>query len=93
MKRETISLAVGWISTAVLMITLWGQVFRDYRLGRAEEISPILFIGQCASSAGFLVYSALMGNIVFVVSNALILITAFVGELVRRALLKRQGQS
>ena len=91
MTRDTWSLIIGWASTAILMATLWGQVYREYRLGKAEEISPALFIGQCVASLGFLTYSALVGSVVFVVSNGLILVTAFVGELVRRHLMSRQS--
>jgi uncharacterized protein with PQ loop repeat len=90
MTRETWSLLIGWASTAILMATLWGQIYREYRLGKADEISPVLFIGQCVASLGFLTYSALVGSVVFVVSNALILLTAFAGELMRRHLMRRQ---
>ena len=93
MTRETLSLCVGWVSTGILMLTLWIQIYRQYRLGRAEEISPSLFAGQCAASAGFLLYSGLVGSVVFIVSNALILVTALVGELVRRYLMGRQTKS
>jgi MtN3 and saliva related transmembrane protein len=36
--------------------------------------------GQIAASSGFIVYSGLLGNRVFVVTNALILVTAIAGE-------------
>jgi MtN3 and saliva related transmembrane protein len=38
-----------------------------------------LFIGQFAASAGFLVYSALMKDWVFVTTNAVLLLNAIVG--------------
>jgi type IV secretory pathway TrbD component len=45
-------------------------------------VSRWLFVGQCAASVGFVLYSWLLGNWVFVVTNALILLTAVVGEVV-----------
>ncbi len=92
MTRDAWGLILGWGRTFFLMETLWSQVYGQYRLGRAEEISPVLFIGQCAASIGFLAYSALVGSLVFVVSNALILATALVGEWVRRRLMRRQSE-
>jgi hypothetical protein len=39
-----------------------------------------LFIGQLLASSGFVVYSWLLPNWVFVVTNALMLVTALLGQ-------------
>ncbi len=89
MNKDVLSLWFGWSSTLVLLVTLLAQIVRQWRIGKADEVSPALFVGQCAASVGFIVYSALVGSLVFVVSNVLILIIALAGEIVRRILMKR----
>ena len=89
MNKDVLSLWFGWSSTVVLLVTLLAQIVRQWRIGKADEVSPALFVGQCAASVGFIVYSALVGSLVFVVSNVLILIIALAGEIVRRILMKR----
>ena len=64
---------VGWASTTTLLATLIRQVYSQWRSGTVVGVSRWLFVGQCAASLGYLVYSALVGNAVFVASNALIL--------------------
>ena len=53
-------------------------------------MSHWLFIGQITASAGFVVYSWLVGNWVFIVTNVLILATAIVGECVDLRARRRQ---
>jgi len=89
--HDTMATTIGWISTAVLVLTLSAQIVRQWRSGSAPDVSPALFVGQCIASLGFLVYSALVGSTVFVVSNALILSTALIGEAVRRRTLAKAG--
>jgi len=90
MDTQTSANLLGWASTAVLFATLLAQILRQWKLGKAEEVSPWLFAGQCAASVGFLIYSALVGSVVFIVSNALILAIALAGEVIRRMLMRRQ---
>lgn len=75
---------VGWLSSAVLLATLARQVAKQWREGTSEGVSSWLFIGQTTASAGFTVYSLLVRNWVFVVTNALILVNAIVGVLIVR---------
>jgi uncharacterized protein with PQ loop repeat len=89
MNTDVLSLWIGWSSTLVLLGTLLAQIVRQWKMGKADEVSPALFIGQCAASVGFIVYSVLVGSVVFVVSNALILAIALAGEVVRRILQRR----
>lgn len=70
---------LGWLSSAILVLTLFWQVRKQWREGRSEGVSRWLFLGQIAASTGFILYSWLVGNWVFVVTNALILVDAVVG--------------
>lgn len=75
---------IGWLSSAILLATLVRQVLKQWREGSSEGVSRWLFVGQIAASVGFTVYSVLVRNWVFVVTNALILCDAVVGLLIVR---------
>ena len=70
---------IGWASSVILLVTLVTQVYKQYRDGRVEGVSKWLFIGQVAASIGFTVYSYLVGNWVFIVTNGLLVINAVIG--------------
>jgi uncharacterized protein with PQ loop repeat len=80
---------LGWASSAVLLATLARQVRKQWREGRAEGVSRWLFVGQTTASVGFTLYSALLGNWVFTVTNALILLNAIAGMIIYRRLQRR----
>ena len=80
MKLATDS--IGWAAAAILLLTLGRQVYTQWRDRTSKGVSRWLFVGQCAASVGFVVYSWLVGSWVFVVTNALILVTAVVGEFI-----------
>lgn len=82
---------VGWAATAVLMATLIRQIRTQWTADSVEGVSIWLFVGQMAASVLFIVYSALVSNPVFVVTNALILLTAVVGQVL--AVVKRRRQA
>ncbi|HYG68042.1 MAG TPA: hypothetical protein VD838_10300 [Anaeromyxobacteraceae bacterium] len=70
---------IGWISSAILVLTIGKQVAKQWREGSSEGVSRWLFVGQLAASAGFTIYSVLVRNWVFVVTNALMLGNALLG--------------
>jgi uncharacterized protein with PQ loop repeat len=72
--------AIGWLAAAILLATLANQVYRQWHDHTTQGVSPWLFVGQTAASIGFVVYSWLKSDWVFVVTNGLILLTALVGE-------------
>jgi uncharacterized protein with PQ loop repeat len=72
--------AIGWFAATVLLLTLGRQVYTQWREGRTQGVSKWLFIGQLTASTAFLIYSWLVDNWVFVVTNSLLLITAAVGQ-------------
>lgn len=73
---------VGWFSTLVLLATLIRQVLVQWNDKNTKGVSAWLFVGQLTSSIGFIVYSALVGNRIFIITNSLIATVAIVGELV-----------
>ncbi|WP_242339947.1 MULTISPECIES: hypothetical protein [Anaeromyxobacter] len=70
---------LGWLSSLVLVATLAKQVHKQWKEGSSEGVSRWLFVGQIAASTGFTLYSALVGNPVFVATNAVLLASAVVG--------------
>ncbi len=72
--------AIGWLSNLLLLMTMSKQVHTQYRSGSSQGVSSWLFIGQLATSTGFVVYSYLLGNWVFVSSNVMLLFVALTGQ-------------
>jgi uncharacterized protein with PQ loop repeat len=71
---------IGWTSSLILLLTIGRQVYTQWRQKSSQGVSKWLFIGQLTASAGFIVYSLLLENWVFVVTNVFMLITAALGE-------------
>ena len=71
--------AVGWLSSLVLLLTIGTQIHRQWRERTSEGVSPWLFVGQMIASAGFSIYSALVDDPVFIVTNSLMLLSAAIG--------------
>jgi len=77
--------AIGWLASAILLATLIRQIRKQARDKPAEGVSTWLFIGQASASALFVVYSVLLENWVFTVTNSCLLLTALIGQvLVKR---------
>lgn len=70
---------IGWFSSVVLVLTIGKQVYKQWQSGSSEGVSKWLFVGQMTASAGFTIYSILVKNWVFVVTNALMLCSGLVG--------------
>lgn len=71
--------AIGWASSAILVLTIARQVLKQWREGTSEGVSTWLFVGQMAASIGFTIYSVLVHNWVFVVTNALMVVNGLLG--------------
>lgn len=69
----------GWVSSAILVVTLFVQVRKQWHDDTSKGVSPWLFVGQLSASIGFLIYSVLIENWVFTVTNALTSIAAVLG--------------
>jgi MtN3 and saliva related transmembrane protein len=74
--------AVGWVSSGILVLTIAKQVYKQWREGSSEGVSKWLFVGQISASLGFTVYSWLVHNWVFVVTNSLMLAGGLLGLLI-----------
>jgi uncharacterized protein with PQ loop repeat len=71
---------IGWSAAAILLATIGRQVFSEWRDRSTRGLSKWLFIGQLAASTGFVAYSWLLSNWVFVTTNLLMLATAGTGQ-------------
>ena len=70
------------------------QVHTQWRTRATAGVSKWLFVGQLAASTGYIIYSYLLHNWVYVSSNIAILATAFIGEAIylrNRKLQKSSG--
>ena len=70
---------IGWLSSAILIATLAKQLRKQWLARTSEGVSKWLFAGQVAAEIGFLVYSVLVENWIFAVTNGLLLVENFVG--------------
>lgn len=70
---------IGWASSAILLATLLSQIHKQWKHDTAKGVSKWLFIGQLATSVGFTFYSVMKGDLVFIVTNALLAVSAVVG--------------
>jgi uncharacterized protein with PQ loop repeat len=70
---------VGWGASAVLVLTIVTQVYRQWQKGSSKGVSKWLYVGQMAASGGFLIYSWLIHDMVFLFTNALMVMGAAVG--------------
>ena len=73
---------VGWVSSLILVLTIAKQVYKQWREGSSEGVSKWLFVGQISASLGFTIYSWLVSNWVFVVTNAVMLVNGLLGLLI-----------
>lgn len=71
---------VGWAASLILIATLSRQIYTQWHDETAKGVSKWLFVGQMAASVGFIAYSVMLDNWVFIITNALILLTAIVGQ-------------
>lgn len=73
---------IGWSAAVVLIATIGRQVYTQWHAGTVAGVSKWLFIGQVSASVGFVVYSWLARDWVFVATNAVMLVTALFGQYV-----------
>lgn len=70
---------IGWASSVILVLTLSKQVYKQWQSGSSEGVSTWLFVGQLAASTGFTIYSLLVRNWVFSVTNGLMVVNGLLG--------------
>ena len=74
--------AIGWISSLILVLTIGKQVYKQWHEDSSEGVSKWLFVGQISASLGFTIYSWMVRNWVFVVTNSLMLLNGIAGLLI-----------
>jgi MtN3 and saliva related transmembrane protein len=82
---------VGWLASGVLLLTLLRQVRAQWKSGQSQGVSRWLFIGQLTASLGFAIYSWMVDNTVFLITNIALVLTAVAGELIYLRNLRRPG--
>lgn len=70
---------IGWASSLILLLTLIRQVYKQWKDGETEGVSSLLFIGQLFSSVGFTIYSYMVENWVFTITNGVLTINNIIG--------------
>ncbi|MGE8280892.1 MAG: hypothetical protein ACN6O2_10695 [Stenotrophomonas sp.] len=91
MGNDVLTECIGWAASAILLATLVRQIVKQAKADHPEAISTWLFVGQAAASTLFVVYSARVGNMVFVVTNSCLLITALAGQWVAHRKRRQSG--
>ena len=70
---------IGWFSSFVLVLTISRQIYKQWKEGSSEGVSRWLFIGQMTASLGFTVYSWMVKNWVFAVTNGVMILNGLIG--------------
>ena len=70
---------LGWTSSFILALTLGKQIHKQWKTGSSEGVSKWLYLGQFAAELGFILYSYLVKNWVFFVTNLVLLLENILG--------------
>lgn len=70
---------IGWTSSVVLILTISTQIAKQWRDHTSEGVSTWLFVGQLGASVGFTIYSLLVRNWVFAVTNGIMVLSGLIG--------------
>ncbi len=88
---------IGWFSSIILVVTIGNQVAKQWRDKTSAGVSTWLFVGQLAASVGFTIYSLLLRNWVFAVTNGVMILNGLLGYAItvrhkRRAAIDSRAQ-
>jgi uncharacterized protein with PQ loop repeat len=70
---------IGWASSVILIATIAKQVYKQWSDRTSAGVSTWLFVGQLAASVGFTIYSLLVRNWVFAVTNGIMVLNGLLG--------------
>jgi MtN3 and saliva related transmembrane protein len=70
---------IGWASSVILVVTIATQIAKQWRERTSAGVSTWLFVGQLAASTGFTIYSLLVRNWVFAVTNGIMILSGLLG--------------
>jgi uncharacterized protein with PQ loop repeat len=83
---------IGWCAATILLATIVRQVYTQWKSGTAQGVSKWLFIGQLTASILFTVYSLLLANWVFAISNLMLIVVAVTGQFIYYRNKRRDAQ-
>jgi lipid-A-disaccharide synthase-like uncharacterized protein len=84
---------IGFASSFILLLTIGKQVYYQWSEGTSEGVSKFLFLGQITASIGFLIYSIMKNDMVFIVTNAVMVVNSLVGISILFHHRRREGKS
>ena len=70
---------IGWASSLILIVTIAKQVHKQWHDHTSAGVSTWLFVGQMGASVGFTIYSLLVKNWVFAVTNGIMVLNGLLG--------------
>lgn len=70
---------IGWASSVILVLTIATQIAKQWHDKTSAGVSTWLFVGQLAASTGFTIYSLLVRNWVFAVTNGIMVMNGLIG--------------
>ncbi len=70
---------IGWASSLILILTIATQIAKQWRDHTSAGVSTWLFVGQLGASVGFTIYSLLVRNWVFAVTNGVMILNGLIG--------------
>ncbi len=70
---------VGWASSVILVVTIATLIAKQWHDRTSAGVSTWLFVGQLAASVGFTIYSLLVENWVFAVTNGVMILNGLIG--------------
>ena len=70
---------IGWLSSLILIVTIARQVAKQWADRTSAGVSTWLFVGQLGASVGFTIYSLLLKNWVFAVTNGVMIVNGLLG--------------
>lgn len=70
---------IGFASSFILLLTVGKQVYKQWSDGTSEGVSKWLFLGQITASIGFLIYSVMKNDVVFIITNGLMVVNSLLG--------------
>lgn len=70
---------IGWGSSLILVLTLSKQLVTQWKERSSKGVSRWLFWGQFSAQVGFTTYSYLLKNMVFLFTNAVLIVVSITG--------------
>ena len=70
---------IGWIASLILVLTIAKQLYKQWHEHTSRGVSKWLYLGQFTAEIGFIVYSVLVRNWIFVFTNSALLIENLIG--------------